>query len=98
VNIVTVVDRVRGDRGWIKGNRSGDVVVGCVEKENVFALEDAVPYFTSLIERNASDWDAYLRRADAEHAQNKPSAAIADYSALLGCAQTNRSCIPPVQI
>ena len=57
--------------------------VGWVEKDDVIAMEDAVRYFTSLIERNPGDWDAYLRRADAEHAQNQRDAAIADYTAAI---------------
>ena len=33
-----------------------------------------------LIGRNSTDWDAYLRRAESEHALNQREAAIADYT------------------
>ena len=80
VNIVAVVDRVEGDHVWIKANGAGDAPVGWMNKKNVILLEDAIPYFTSLIEHKPDDWDAYLRRAESEHAQNQREAAIADYT------------------
>ncbi len=80
VNIVAVVQRLEGDRIWIKANGAGDVPVGWVDKKNAILLDDAIPYFTSLIERNPKEWDAYLRRAESEHALNQREAAIADYS------------------
>jgi len=80
VNIVAVVQRVEGDLVWIKANGAGDVAVGWVNKKNAILLEDAIPYFTSLIGRNSTDWDAYLRRAESEHALNQREAAIADYT------------------
>src|SRR5256886_1122288 len=80
VNIVAVVQRFEGDRVWIKANGAGDVPVGWVNKKNAILLDDAIPYFTSLIERNPKDWDAYLRRAESEHALNLREAAIADYT------------------
>ena len=80
VNIVVPVQRLEGDRIWIKANGAGDVPVGWVNKENAILLDDAIPYFTSLIERNPKDWDAYLRRAESEHALNQREAAIADYT------------------
>lgn len=83
VNIVAVVERVEGERVWIKANGAGDVPVGWVNKKNVILLEDAIPYFTSLIERNPDDWDAYLRRAESEHAQNQRDAAVADYTSAI---------------
>jgi len=43
-------------------------------------LDDASPYFSPLIERNPKDWDAFLRRAESEHALNHREAAIADYT------------------
>src|SRR5215472_8025184 len=79
VNIVAVAQRVEGDRIWIKANGAGDVPVGWVNKKDAILLEDANPYFTSIIERNPKDWDAYLRRAESEHALNQREAAIADY-------------------
>ena len=38
------------------------------------------PNFTSLIERNPKDWDAYLRRGESKHALNQRETAIADYT------------------
>jgi tetratricopeptide (TPR) repeat protein len=83
VNIVAVVERVEGDRVWIKANGAGDAPVGWMNKKNVILLEDAIPYFTSLIERKPDDWDAYLRRAESEHAQNQREAAITDYTSAI---------------
>jgi tetratricopeptide (TPR) repeat protein len=80
VNIVAVVQRLEGDRIWIKANGAGDVPVGWVNKKNAILLDNAIPYFTSLIERNPNEWDAYLRRAESEHALNRREAAIADYT------------------
>ena len=50
------------------------------EQEGRNLLEDAIPHFTSVIERNPKEWDAYLRRAESEHALNQREAAIADYT------------------
>lgn len=83
VNIVAVTQRVEGDRVWLKANGAGDLPVGWVDKKDVIALEDAIAYFTGEIERDPKNWDAYLRRAEAEHAQNQRDAAIADYSAAI---------------
>jgi tetratricopeptide (TPR) repeat protein len=80
VNIVAVVQRVEGDRIWINANGAGDVPVGWVNKKEAILLDDAIPYFTSLIEHNPNEWDAYLRRAESEHALNQHEAAIADYT------------------
>ena len=80
VNIVAVVKRIDGDRIWIQANGAGDEPVGWVSKTNAIPLEEAIPYFTSRIEHNPKDWDAYLRRAESEHALNQRDAAIADYT------------------
>jgi tetratricopeptide (TPR) repeat protein len=80
VNIVAVVQRVEGDQIWIKANGAGDVPVGWVNKKNAILLDHATPYFTSRTERNPKDWDAYLRRAESQHALNQREAAIADYT------------------
>jgi tetratricopeptide (TPR) repeat protein len=80
VNIVAVVAKVEGDRIWIKGNGAGNEPVGWVNKGDVILLDNAVPYFTSRIESNPKDWDAYLRRAESEHSLNQRDAAIADYT------------------
>jgi tetratricopeptide (TPR) repeat protein len=79
VNIVAVVQKVEGDRVWIKANGNGDVPVGWINKRDAVLLEDAVPYFTTRITREPKDWDSYLRRAEAEHALNRRDEAIADY-------------------
>jgi tetratricopeptide (TPR) repeat protein len=80
VNIVAVAQRVEEDRIWIKANGAGDTAVGWVNKQDAILLDNAIPYFTSLIERNPKDWEAYLRRAESEHALNQREAAIADYT------------------
>jgi tetratricopeptide (TPR) repeat protein len=80
VNIVAVVQRVEGDRVWIQANGAGDAAAGWVPGKNATLLEDAIPYFTYRIGRKPKDWDSYLRRAEAEHAQNRRDAAIADYT------------------
>jgi tetratricopeptide (TPR) repeat protein len=80
VNIVVAVARVEGDRIWIKANGAGDEPVGWVDKSNAILLDNAIPYFTSRIERSPKDWDAYLRRAESEHSLNQHDAAIADYT------------------
>ncbi|SPE27863.1 exported hypothetical protein [Candidatus Sulfopaludibacter sp. SbA3] len=80
VNIVAIVQSIDGDRIWIKANGAGDKPVGWVNKTNAILLDDAIPYFTSLIEQNPKNWDAYLRRAESEHALNQRDAAIADYT------------------
>src|SRR5207302_6758498 len=78
VNIVAVVQRVEGERIWIKANGAGDAV-GWINKKNAILLDNAIPYFTSLIELNPKDWDASLRRAESEHALNRRETAIANY-------------------
>lgn len=80
VNIVAVAARLEGDRVWVRANGVGEAPIGWVEKGNVILLDDAIPYFTGLIEHNPKDWDAYLRRAESEHALNQRDAAIADYT------------------
>ena len=80
VNIVAEVQRVEGDRLWIRSNGAGDEAVGWINKKNAILLEDAIAYFTSLIGDDPQSWDAYLRRGEAEHALNQREAAIADYT------------------
>lgn len=80
VNIVAVVQRVDGDRIWIEANGAGDAPVGWVRKSNAILLDNAIPYFTSRIDQNPKDWDAYLRRAESEHSLNQRDAAIVDYT------------------
>lgn len=80
VNIVAGVARVDGNRIWIKANGAGDTPVGWVNASNAILLEDAIPYFTSRIDSDPKNWDAYLRRAEAEHSLNQREAAIVDYT------------------
>lgn len=80
VNIVAVVQRVEGDRVWIKANGAGDAAVGWVNKNDAVLLEEAIPYFTDRLDHNPEDWDAYLRRAESEHALNQRASAVADYT------------------
>ena len=80
VNIVAVVAKVEADRIWIRANGAGNEPVGWVNKGDAILLDNAVPYFTSRIESSPKDWDAYLRRAEAEHSLNQRDAAIADYT------------------
>jgi len=84
VNIVAVVQRIDGDRIWIQANGAGDEPVGWVNKTSAIPLDDAISWFTSRIEHNPKDWDAYLRRAESEHALNQRDAAIADYTRAIG--------------
>lgn len=78
INIVTTVVRVEGSRLWV--NSTGADTSGWIDSRDVLPLTQAIPYFDSLIARNPLDWDAYLRRAEAEHALNQRDAAIADYT------------------
>ena len=80
VNIVAVVHGVEGDRVWIKANGAGDAPVGWVRKSDAILLDNAIPYFTSRIQHDSKDWDAFLRRAEAEHSLNQRNSAIADYT------------------
>ena len=78
INLVMPVTRVEGRRLWVVSTSGGDS--GWVDSDAVRRLPEAIPYFTHLIEREPSNWDAYLRRAEAEHALNQRDAATADYS------------------
>lgn len=80
VNIVAVVDHVEGGRAWIKANGAGNTPVGWIPTSNAVLLEDSIAFFTALIGKNPSDWDSYLRRAEAEHAMNQREAAVEDYT------------------
>src|SRR5207237_4921871 len=78
INLVSPVARVDGSRLWIVSTSGSDS--GWVDSVDVLRLADAIPYFTRLIQRQPDNWDAYLRRAEAEHALNQRGAATADYS------------------
>src|SRR5262245_21780955 len=78
-NVVAPIARLEGDRVWL-------ICPGCVvptgwlDRTEVVLLRDAVPHFTSLIEKDSKNWDAYFRRAEAHHATNQREEAIADYT------------------
>lgn len=78
INLVAKVVRVDGRRVWVGATGGGDS--GWVDRQDVLPLEDAVAYFDRKLESNARDWDAHLRRAEAEHALNQREAATADYT------------------
>ncbi len=78
INLVTPVVRLEGSRVWVvstSGDDSGWVNIG-----DVLPLRKAVGYFANKIERDPNGWDAYLRRAEAEHSLNQRAAATIDYS------------------
>jgi hypothetical protein len=77
VNIVAVVQRVEGDRLWIKANGAGEAAVDWVKKNDAVLFEEAIPYFTNRLDQHPQDWDAYLRRAESEHALKQRAAAVA---------------------
>ena len=78
-NIVAPVARIEGTKVWIL--TPGEVEPsGWTDKSNVILLTDAIPYFTSTLEKNPTDWDSYFRKAEAEHALNKRDEAISDYT------------------
>ncbi len=78
INLVTSVVRVEGSRLWV--DATGKDVSGWLDARDAILLADAIPYFTTLIQRNPKDWDAYLRRAEANHALNAREAATLDYT------------------
>src|SRR6184192_1795244 len=78
INLVSPVARVDGSRLWIVSTSGSDS--GWIDSVDVLRLADAIPYFARLIQRQPDNWDAYLRRAEAEHALNQRDAATADYS------------------
>ena len=78
-NIVASVSRVDGTKVWILS--PGEIEPGgWVSKSNIILLSNALRYFTSIIEANPNNWDAYFRKAEAEHALNKRDDAISDYT------------------
>jgi len=78
INLVTSVVRVEGHRLWVVSTSGGDS--GWVDSAEARRLPEAISYFTAMIERDPGNWDAYLRRAEAEHALNERQAATFDYS------------------
>src|SRR6267378_3347075 len=78
INLVTPVVRVEGRRLWVVATSGGDS--GWVDSAAARRLPEAISYFTAMIERDPRNWDAYLRRGEAEHALNERQAATIDYS------------------
>ena len=78
INIVTGAVRVEGRRLWVVSTSGEDS--GWVDTTDVLRLSVALPYFTGLIERDSTSWDAYLRRAEVEHAINQRDSATVDYT------------------
>jgi tetratricopeptide (TPR) repeat protein len=78
INIVTPVVRIEGNRVWVSSTGQDDS--GWLDVRDALLLSDAIPYFNTVIERNPNDWDAYLRRAEANHALNQREAATLDYT------------------
>jgi len=78
INLVMPVMRVEGRHLWVVSTSGGDS--GWVDSADVRRLPQAVPYFTASIARDPRDWDAYMRRAEAEHALNDRRAATIDYT------------------
>jgi len=78
INLVSEVVRVEGDRVWV-GSTGGDDS-GWLDRKDVLPLSEAIAYFDQLIQKNARDWGAYLRRAEVKHALNQRESATADYT------------------
>jgi hypothetical protein len=78
INLVMPVHRIEGRRVWVVSTSGGDS--GWVDIAGVRLLTGSTAYFDSLITADPRDWDAYLRRAEAEHALNARDASTADYS------------------
>jgi tetratricopeptide (TPR) repeat protein len=78
VEAVAVVDRIEGDRIWIRGAAGG--AVGWVPAVEAVALADAVRHFGARIARDPMDWDAHLRRAEAALADGRLEDALTDYA------------------
>src|SRR5438874_12606651 len=77
INIVSPVARVDRSRLWIVSTSGSDS--GWVDSTSVIRLSEAVPHFSTMIQGAPDNWDAYLRRAEAEHALNQREAATQDY-------------------
>jgi tetratricopeptide (TPR) repeat protein len=78
INIVTPVARVDGSRIWVSS--TGGDESGWLDVHDALLLSDAIAYFTARIEQDPSNWDAYLRRGEANHALNQRDAATLDYT------------------
>jgi tetratricopeptide (TPR) repeat protein len=78
INIVTTVARVEGKRVWVSSTGGDDS--GWLDAGDALLLSDAIAYFNAVVEKNPNDADAYLRRAEANHALNQREAATLDYT------------------
>ena len=78
INIVSVVTRVEERRLWVAS--TGADITGWITTRDVVLLSDGISFFTAAIARNNNDWDAYLRRAEVEHALNDRDSATSDYT------------------
>jgi Tfp pilus assembly protein PilF len=78
INLVMPVRRIDGRRVWIVSTSAGDS--GWIDMGSVRLLTGAIPHFDSLIAADPRDWDAYLRRAEAEHSLNLRAASTVDYT------------------
>jgi len=78
-NIVAPVSRVDGNKVWLL-SPGEEEPGGWTNANNVILLKDAIVYFSSLLGKNRDDWDAFFRRAEAEHALNKRDDALSDYT------------------
>jgi tetratricopeptide (TPR) repeat protein len=73
------IERVNGDWLWVD---SGNIR-GWVNKSDVVALDEAVGFFTSVIEKNPEAGYAFLSRAIARCARKEYDAAIVDLTEAL---------------
>ena len=78
INIVTPAIRLEGNRLWVSSTGGDDS--GWINAKDALLLSGAIPYFNSILQNDRRDWDAYLRRAEAEHALNQREAATNDYT------------------
>ena len=78
INIVASVVRVERNRVWVSSTGGDDA--GWIDVRDALALSEALPYFNAIVQRNPGNWDAYLRRAEVNHALNNREAATIDYT------------------
>jgi tetratricopeptide (TPR) repeat protein len=78
INLVSAVTRVEGPRVWVAS--TGADATGWIGARDALLLSDGISFFTAAIARDSNDWDAYLRRAEVEHALNDRESATRDYT------------------
>jgi len=81
INIVSPVARIEGGRLWIVSTSGSDS--GWVDSTSVIRLSPGGAILQHHDPGAPDNWDAYLRRAEAEHALNQRDAATQDYSAAI---------------